>query len=251
MRSKGVIVFQFITSILILCSCGQRDPDGIYSGEIKDWIYEVFEANVNNQGNQCKIEVVLRQVPEGFLSELIFIHPKMEKVVRTGKWKVEDGYRSIFFDDEKSPSEYYLIKTGARFTFQTKEGLVDDQGNPILLMRNIGKSRKASYPLRINFFDDNMVQLDGQGESGDYSGKWKWAGDQISVEVKLNNPSENMEGATDETYKYFLKWNDESQQNLELQKMLIIRPFLNEDGTRRQSWMSSLVFSDRPILKPF
>ena len=59
-----------------------------------------------------------------------------------------------------------------------------------------------------------------------------------------------MEGATDETYKYFLKWDDESQQNLELQKMLIIRPFLNEDGTRRQSWMSSLVFSDRPILKP-
>ena len=102
MRSKGVIVFQFITSILILCSCGQRDPDGIYSSEIKDWIYEVFEANVNNQGNQCKIEVVLRQVPgEGFLSELTFIHPKMEKVVRTGRVESRRWIRSIFFDDEK------------------------------------------------------------------------------------------------------------------------------------------------------
>ena len=61
--------------------------DGIYSGEIKDWIYEVFEANVNNQGNQCKIEVVLRQVPEGFLSELTFIHPKNGKGCQN--WKVE------------------------------------------------------------------------------------------------------------------------------------------------------------------
>ena len=101
MRSKGVIVFQFITSILILCSCGQRDPDGIYSGEIKDWIYEVFEANVNNQGNQCKIEVVLRQVPEGFLSELTFIHPKDEKVVRTESGKSKMDTEAYFFDDKK------------------------------------------------------------------------------------------------------------------------------------------------------
>ena len=89
---------------LFLVSCWQKDPSGSYQGEIKDWVYEVYEAPLITQGNACEIEVILKQVSEGFLSQLIFQHPKMEKVIRTGKWKVEDGYRSVFFNDGKSRS---------------------------------------------------------------------------------------------------------------------------------------------------
>jgi len=29
---------------------------------------------------------------------------------------------------------------------------------------------------------------------------------------------------------------------------VVMRPFVKEDGSKRQSWMSSLIFSDRPVL---
>lgn len=234
----------------LLYSCGQKDPSGNFKGEVRDWVYEVFEGPLITQGNECEIKVVLRQVPQGFLSELTFQHPKMNEVVRTGKWKVEDGYRSIFFDDGKSPSEYYMVKSGARFAFQTKEGLSNDDGSPILLMRNEGKSRKASYPFSIDFLDGREVRVESIGQGQIYTGTWKWAGDQITVTVKIDQSSEQDKVDVDETYKYFLTWEKNDGRNLRLEKMLITRPFLNEDGTRRQSWMSSLVFTERPQLKP-
>lgn len=245
---------QFVSVLLclffLLCSCGQKEPEGSFKGAIKDWVYEVYEAPLVTQGNKCSIEVVLRQVPEGFLSQLKFQHPKMKEVVRTGKWKVEDGYRSIFFEDGKSPSEYYLVKTGARFAFQTKDGLSNDDGSPILLMRNEGKSRKASYPFEIIFLNDNEVRVETVGQDQVFKGKWKWGGDKITVTVNFDKAQEEGNDVPDETYKYFLSWEKDEGNNLCLEKMLITRPFLNEDGTRRQSWMSSLIFSDRPVLKP-
>ena len=239
----------FLLVLFFLCSCGQKDPSGAFKGEIKDWVYEVFEAPLIAQGEECRIEVVLRQLPKGFISELTFQHPKMKEVVRKGKWKVEDGYRSIFFEDGKSPSEYFLVKSGARFAFQTKEGLSNDDGSPILLIRNDGKSRKASYPFEIVFMEDKEVLINTSANGGKYSGHWKWGGDQITVSVSLKN-EKSIENNPAETYKYFLTWGEGRGQNLHLEKMLITRPFLNEDGTRRQSWMSSLIFSDRPVLKP-
>ena len=235
---------------LFLVSCWQKDPSGSYQGEINDWVYEVYEAPLITQGNACEIEVILKQVPEGFLSQLIFQHPKMEKVTRTGKWKVEDGYRSVFFNDGKTPSEYFLVKSGARFAFQTKEGLSNDDGSPILLMRNEGKSRKASYPFQISFLEDDVVRIETSEEDIAYTGKWKWGGNQISVSVAMAEEKKETGSKPAETYKYFLTWEEEGGDNLYLEKMVITRPFLNEDGTRRQSWMSSLVFSDRPVLKP-
>jgi hypothetical protein len=76
---------------------------GTFRGEIKDWVHEVFEAPVVAQGHECEIEVILKQAPEGFLAQLKFHHPKMTEVVRSGKWKVDDGYRSISFSDGKKP----------------------------------------------------------------------------------------------------------------------------------------------------
>ena len=236
--------------LFFLCSCGQKDPAGSFKGEIKDWVYEVYEAPLIVQGNKCRIEVVLRQVPEGFLCQLTFQHPKMKEVVRTGKWKVEDGYRSIFFEDGKSPSEYFIVKSGARFAFQTKDGLSNDDGSPILLMRNEGKSRKASYPFKIIFLEENKVQVETAGQEQIFSGTWKWGGDKITVSVHFENTNELGKVEPNETYNYFLSWEKDDGNNLYLDKMLITRPFLNEDGTRRQSWMSSLIFSDRPVLKP-
>ena len=232
-----------------LVSCFQEDPSGRFEGEIKDWVHEVFEASLTTQGNLCQIEVILRQLPDGLISRLTFQHPKMQEVVRPGKWKVEDGYKSIFFEDGKQPSEYFLIKKGARFAFQTKDGLSNDDGSPILMMRNEGKSRKASYPIKMFFEEEDNVRVESFGKDQVYSGTWQWGGDQIAVSVKLEEGNAEGSSITPETYKYFLHWEKGGSSDLVLEKMVIIRPFLNEDGSRRQSWMSSLIFSDRPLLR--
>ena len=181
--SKKRVPILFAMSFFLV-SCFQEDPSGRFEGEIKDWVHEVFEASLTTQGNLCQIEVILRQLPDGLISRLTFQHPKMQEVVRTGKWKVEDGYKSIFFEDGKQPSEYFLIKKGARFAFQTKDGLSNDDGSPILMMRNEGKSRKASYPIKMFFEEEDNVRVESFGKDQVYSGTWQWGGDQIAVSVK-------------------------------------------------------------------
>ena len=54
--------------------------------------------------------------------------------------------------------------------------------------------------------------------------------------------------AREENYKYFMSWSSEKEEALVLEKMVVMRPFVREDGSKRQSWMSSLIFSDRPEL---
>jgi hypothetical protein len=58
------------------------------------------------------------------------------------------------------------------------------------------------------------------------------------------------QGESLESYKYFLRWSEDGTGELELEKMLVLRPFLKEDGSKRQSWMSSLIFPDPPRLEP-
>jgi hypothetical protein len=51
-----------------------------------------------------------------------------------------------------------------------------------------------------------------------------------------------------ETYKYFLQWDEVMENELLLEKMVVMRPFRTQDGAKRQSWMSSLSFQDKPRL---
>ena len=238
--------------LIIFCfsSCGQNDPKGSFKGEIKDWEYEVFEGPLLTNEQLCEITVVLKQVPEGLVSTLFFQHPDMKEVVREGNWKIEDGYRSIFFSDGKQPSEYYLIKKGVRYAFQTKNGLSNDDGSPILLMRNAGKSRKKGYPFLISFLEEGKVEIETMGEGNFFEGDWKWHGSKITVTVKLELDGKVRKNVPSETYKYFLSWGSDGNY-LHLEKMIITRPFKKDDGSMRQSWMSSLIFSDQPKLRPF
>ena len=68
--------------LLFLVSCTSSDPDGKYSGEIKDWIYEVFEGNLMAGGKACSVELSLSQSGADMISELKFIHPRMQPVTR-------------------------------------------------------------------------------------------------------------------------------------------------------------------------
>ena len=147
--------------LLSLCSCGRQNPSGSFAGEIKDWVHEVFQAKVIMGSESCELLLILKQTPEGTYAEMNFRHPKMEAVRRIGKWEAGDGERVILFDDDKSPSEYYLIKRGVRYAFQTQDGLSNDDGSPVLMMRNEGLSRKASYPLRLSFEDDGVARVKG------------------------------------------------------------------------------------------
>jgi len=65
-------------------------------------------------------------------------------------------------------------------------------------------------------------------------------------------PELKREGETklpQETNKYILRWSEKRASSLELEKIVIMRPFLKEDGSKRQSWMSSLIFPDPPLLR--
>jgi hypothetical protein len=244
------IVYSLLGATLFLFSCTSSDPEGKYSGEIKDWIYEVFEGNLMAGGKTCSVELYLSQNGADMISELRFIHPAMQPVTRSGNWEIGDGERIIKLNDEKEPSEFYLIKRGVRYAFQSKAGLANDDGSPLLLVRNLGKSRKSSYPIEIDFANDGSALVSGSGIKDERVGEWNRVGDRITVSVRLpkTEDGEKQEDFPEENYKYFMRWVADKEDTLVLEKMVIMKPFVKEDGSKRQSWMSSLIFSDRPLL---
>lgn len=246
---KPVYLFTIFWFVVIFPACTSKDPEGKYVGEVKDWVYEVFEGNLIAGGKACKVELSLSQGPKKMVAELIFEHPKMDPVKRSGEWEVGDGERIIRFDDKKDPSEFFLIKRGVRYAFQSKQGLSNDDGSPLLLVRNVGKSRKSSYPIEIIFGDKGGAVVKGAGMQVDKSGEWNRVGDRITVSIKLPKLKiEGDENMPEENYKYFMSWSAKNNEDLVLEKMVVMRPFVREDGSKRQSWMSSLIFSDQPIL---
>ena len=255
MNSSLLIVFRvakgllFFGGVLLFSSCYSDDPKGTYSGEVKDWVYEVFEGNLIAAGEECSVQLILSQGVEKMNSEIVFIHPKMKPVRRIGTWGVGDGERIIRMDDKKEPKEFFLIKRGLRYAFQTKEGLSNDDGSPLLLMRNLGKSRKTSYPIEITFGRAGGARLEGAGFAEVKTGEWNRVGDRVTVTIKLAEINlGDDEDIPAESYKYFLRCSKEKADTLVLEKMVVMRPFLKEDGSKRQSWMSSLIFSDSPLL---
>ncbi|OUU26599.1 MAG: hypothetical protein CBC04_02525 [Verrucomicrobia bacterium TMED44] len=245
------IIFRIILFLLVLgaVSCGRQDPEGKYAGEIKDWIYEVFDGSVISNGEEGKIRLILRQTPDGMLANMSFEHPQIKTTNRDGKWEVGDGERQIRFNDGREPSDYFLIKRGIRFAFQTKEGLSNDDGSPVLLMRNDGLSRKASYPLILTFNAEDQVLVTGGGADAEMKGSWMWSGSTVVITAKMTSEA-NSAGREQEleTYKYFLQWDESVTKELLLEKMVVMRPFRTKDGSKRQSWMSSLSFKDKPRL---
>ncbi len=246
------IVFRILPLLMMwgLLSCGRQDPGGHFSGEIKDWIHEVFDGTLMSNGEEGRIRLILRQTPDGMLANMTFEHPKLKTVSRDGKWDVGDGERKVYFDDDREPSEYFLIKRGIRFAFQTKAGLSNDDGSPVLLMRNQGLSRKASYPINLAFEKENQVMVTGGATDLTMQGEWMWSGSSIVVTAKL--PADPMASGRDqdlETYKYFLEWDQQNGDTLLLEKMVVMRPFRKQDGAKRQSWMSSLTFKEKPKLR--
>ena len=111
-----------------------------------------------------------------------------------------------------------------------------------LLMRNIGLSRKSSYPVKISFDEEREVRVKGGGADLEMKGEWSWAGSLIVVSAKLPALENGLGQDQDmETYKYFLKWDESKGKDLILDKMVVWRPFRKGDGAKRQSWMSSLI----------
>ena len=55
------IFYALLGATLFLVSCTSSDPEGKYSGEIKDWVYEAFEGNLMAGGKVCSVELSLSQ----------------------------------------------------------------------------------------------------------------------------------------------------------------------------------------------
>ena len=97
--------------------------------------------------------------------------------------------------------------------FQSIEGLRNDDGSPLLLMRNLGKSRKASYPIEITFGDKGGARVAGAGLPQMMTGEWNRVSDRVTVTIKLPKiVLEAEENIPEESYKYFLRWSEERKK---------------------------------------
>ena len=106
-------------------------------------------------------------------------------------------------------------------------------------MRNEGLSRKTSYPINIIFSDDVKVRVLVVQES--HIRESFWQGYYWVLSVRMNEiVNQGKQEKDEENYKYFLRWSEKYPGELELEKMIILRPFNKKDGSKRQSWMSSL-----------
>ena len=63
-----LVFFRIFTGFLFLgiISCGRIDPGGKFSGEIKDWIHEVFDGSIMSNGEEGGIQLT-RQTQTGCL----------------------------------------------------------------------------------------------------------------------------------------------------------------------------------------
>ena len=160
-RKMHHLVYKLILlsiSLLFFSSCGNDQPVGAFKGKIQDWVHEVFQARVITGGAHWDLSLTLKQVNGENISELRFADPSGEEVMRTGTWIVGGSEREIEFDDELTV-HYFLIKRGLRHAFQTEGGLSNDDGSPILMMRNEGFPEKLSY--KHHFSDDGKVRVLG------------------------------------------------------------------------------------------
>ena len=140
-----------LITLFSLGSCSPRDPEGKYHGEVKDWVHEVFEGYFVENAKEWAFELTLNQGHDLMRAEVILQAEDGSTINRVGKWRMGDGERVIEFNDGNLPREYFLIKRGVRYAYQTKEGLFNDDGSPLLLVRNEGRSIKGSYPFEIIF----------------------------------------------------------------------------------------------------
>ena len=96
---------------------------------------------------------------------------------------------------------------------------------------------------------EKKVMVQGGGENARMDGQWEWSGSKVVVSAKLSMDGKVMLDQQEvETYKYFLEWDSANSEDLLLEKMVILRPFRTKSGAKRQSWMSSLIFSEKPRL---
>ena len=105
---------------------------------------------------------------------------------------------------------------------------------------------------------DGKAKVVGGVSENSLFGDWNLASGKIIVSVKSSgmmavSADEIKTGkeGPEETYRYFLSWPEGSSDELELEKIVVLRPFLKKDGSKRQSWMSSLIFKkqERPRLR--
>ena len=126
---------------------------------------------------------------------------------------------------------------------------MNDDGSSLLLIRNEGRSRKSSYPIEIIFGDKGGAVVEGAGIAEARSGEWSRVGRPNHSLHSIAQGCYDQGGeSTKENYKYFMSWSPNHDDALVLEKMVVMRPFVREDGSKRQSWMSSLIFSDQPLM---
>ena len=69
----------------------KNPPVGEFSGEIKDWVHEVFTGKYVTSTSESPIDLILRNTPNGMLAEMTFRHPKIKRSREWGHGKLGTG----------------------------------------------------------------------------------------------------------------------------------------------------------------
>ena len=213
--------------------CG-RSPEGTYEGEVKDWVKWVFEGNLVDDGSDHSVELVLRQDKNeaGQGSADLSLADKS----LNGKWSMEEAKRRIVFDEKV----YFLSKQGVFYVLQAKDfKLENDDGSPVRLLLNKGRSRERGVAGRFEFQADGKVLFDNDAGVRQ-SGEWENLNDEVVARFE-----DLTEG---EVTKFYFSWDED---DLLLSKWVIMlgvgEKVKNDFGApARKSRSPRRVFADPP-----
>ena len=221
--------------VACLCSLGcGRNPEGTYEGEIRDWVKWVFEGKLVDGGQEVPVELVLTldaDMSDGGRAEWTL----SEKMV-TGSWEMKGAKRRLTFDEK----DYVLSKQGAFHVLGSNDfKLQNDDGSPLRLLLNKGRSTERGVLASFTFEADEMVLFKNSAGLR-HTGEWQSLGDEIVARLE--------DSERGEAHKFYFSWDED---DLLLRKLVILMGVGEKVGNdfgapSRKSRSPKKVYDDPP-----
>jgi hypothetical protein len=235
--SQSPLPFAKIMAIFVVCFCMTgcgHDPEGIYEGEITDWVKWVFVGTLVDGGKEVSVELTLRQGVEeggGGPAELLLGDQTLN-----GKWLMDGAKRRLLFDEKV----YFLTKDGTWYNLYAKDfKLENDDGQRLRLLLNKGRSTERGIRVSFTFRSDGTILFNNNAGLR-HEGEWQNQRNEIVASLQDTEKSE--------IHKFYFSWD---QEELLLKKLVILMGVGEKVGKEfgapsRKSRSSSKVYDDPP-----
>ena len=222
-----------VVACLCAFGCG-HDPEGSYLGEVRDWDKWVFAGNLVDGGQEVSVELALQQGAEeggGGPAELLLGDRTLN-----GTWAMDGAKRRLVFDEKV----YILSKQGAFHVLQAKDfKLENDDGSPVRLLLNKGRSTERGIKVSFDFNADGTVLFKNNAGLS-HTGKWENLQNEIVASLEDSEKKE--------VHKFYFSWD---KDDLLLKKLVILMGVGEKVGNEfgapsRKSRSPRKVYDDPP-----